>query len=154
MEFCASAETRASSAGSEADAATPAPKLRVPPGNLEDNWMPHRLFAIKPEAIDALAGFLQATGWKLIYGLNFGNSTPERAATEAAYVARAVGERLEFFQIGNEPDFYQKANNGTRPPGWGFADYLRSGRLMPRRLRRGCRERGLAGRMWAHRRIG
>ncbi len=109
----------------QADAATPAPKLRVPPGNLEENWMPHRLFAIKPEAIDALAGFLQSTGWKLIYGLNFGNSTPERAAREAAYVARAVGERLEFFQIGNEPDFYQDANNGTRPPGWGFADYLR-----------------------------
>ena len=87
--------------------------------------MPHRLFAIKPEAIDALAGFLKATGWKLIYGLNFGNSTPERAATEAAYVARAVDERLEFFQIGNEPDFYTEANNGTRPPGWGFADYLK-----------------------------
>jgi hypothetical protein len=109
----------------QADTATEAPKLRVPPGKLEDNWMPHRLFAIKPEAIDALAGFLRATGWKLIYGLNFGNSTPERAATEAAYVARAVGEQLEFFQIGNEPDFYQDANNGTRPPGWGFADYLK-----------------------------
>ena len=86
-----------------------APKLRVPPGKLEDNWMPHRLFAIKPEAIDALAGFLKATGWKLIYGLNFGNSTPERAAREAAYVARAIGDRLEYFQIGNEPDFYQDA---------------------------------------------
>jgi hypothetical protein len=109
----------------QADAATVAPKLRIPPGKLEDNWMPHRLFAISPEAIDALAGFLRATGWGLIYGLNFGNSTPERAATEAAYVARAVGERLEYFQIGNEPDLYQDANNGTRSPGWGFDDYLR-----------------------------
>ena len=36
-----------------------------------------------------------------------------------------MGERLEYFQIGNEPDLYQDANNGTRPPGWGFADYLR-----------------------------
>jgi hypothetical protein len=109
----------------QADADTVAPKLRIPPGKPEEIWMPHRMFAIRPEAIDALAGFLQATGWKLIYGLNFGNSTPERAATEAAYVARAVGERLQFFQIGNEPDFYQDANNGTRPPGWGFQDYLR-----------------------------
>jgi hypothetical protein len=109
----------------QADAFTKAPRLHVPPGKLEDNWMPHRLFAITPEAIDALAGFLQATGWKLIYGLNFGNSTPERAAREAAYVAHALGDRLEYFQIGNEPDYYQDANNGTRPPGWGFADYLR-----------------------------
>lgn len=109
----------------QADASTEPPKLRIPPGKLEDNWMPHRLFAITPEAIDALAGFLHATGWKLIYGLNFGNSTPDRAAREAAYVAKAVGDRLDFFQIGNEPDFYQDAINGTRPPGWGFADYLR-----------------------------
>jgi len=108
----------------QGDASSPEPKLKVPPGNLEENWMPHRLFAISPEAIDALAGFLKATGWKLIYGMNFGNSTPERAAREAAYVARAVGRQLEFFQIGNEPDYYQDANNGTRPPGWGFADYL------------------------------
>jgi hypothetical protein len=106
------------------EASTAEPKLHVPAGNLEANWMPHRQCAIPPEAIDELAGFLKATGWRLIYGLNFGNSTPERAAVEAAYVAGRVGERLEFFQIGNEPDFYHDANNGTRPPGWDFADYL------------------------------
>jgi len=109
----------------KANASTPEPKLHLPAGNLEANWMPHRLFAISPEAIDALAGFLQATGWRLIYGLNFGNSTPERAAAEAEYVAQAVGGRLEFFQIGNEPDFYHDANNGTRPPDWGFAEYMK-----------------------------
>jgi len=103
---------------------TTEPKLRVPAGNLDANWMPHRLFAIPPESLDALAGFLEATGWRLIFGLNFGNSTPQRAAEEAALVAAKVGERLEFFQIGNEPDFYHDANNGTRPPNWGFGDYL------------------------------
>ena len=46
----------------QADDGTQAPKLRVPPGKLEDNWMPHRLFAIKPEAIDALAGFPEGDG--------------------------------------------------------------------------------------------
>jgi hypothetical protein len=106
-------------------AATPEPKLRLPEGNPESNWMPHRLFAIAPRAIDALGGFLDATGWRLIYGLNFGNSTPERAAAEAAYVAARIGERLEYFQIGNEPDLYHKANNGVRPPGWGFSDYVK-----------------------------
>jgi hypothetical protein len=109
----------------KANASTPAPPLRVPPGDLTANWMPHRLFAIAPEAIDELAGFLQATSWRLIYGLNFGNSTPERAALEASYVAQKVGDRLEFFQIGNEPDLYRNASNGTRPPNWDFADYLK-----------------------------
>jgi len=106
------------------NASTPEPKLHVPTGNLDANWMPHRLFDLSPQSIDALAGFLEATGWRLIYGLNFGNSSPDRAAAEAAYVAGKVGDRLEFFQIGNEPDFYHDANNGTRPANWGFADYL------------------------------
>lgn len=108
-----------------ASAETVAPKLHVPAGNLSNNWMPHRLFEITPTAIDALAGFLRATGWTAIYGLNFGNSSPERAAVEAAYVRKTLGDRLAFFQIGNEPDFYHEANNGTRPTSWGFSDYVR-----------------------------
>ncbi|HMB94817.1 MAG TPA: glycosyl hydrolase family 79 C-terminal domain-containing protein, partial [Tepidisphaeraceae bacterium] len=59
-----------------------------------------------------------------IYGLNFGTGSPARDATEAAYVAHAVGSRLKYFQIGNEPDFYSQANNLLRPPGWGFDDYM------------------------------
>ena len=108
----------------EATPSTTAPKLHVPPGNIAQNWMPHQLFAVTPQAINELAGFLHATGWRLIYGLNFGNSTPERAAEEAAYVASKVGDRIEFFQIGNEPDLYTKPSNGTRPPGWSFSDYV------------------------------
>lgn len=108
----------------KASASTSEPKLHVPPGDLAANWMPHRLFAIPPEAIDQLAEFVRATGWRLIYGLNFGNSTPARAAEEAAYVAKKIGDRLEFFQIGNEPDLYTKASNGTRPPGWNLSNYV------------------------------
>lgn len=107
-----------------ASVSTAEPKLHVPQGELSANWMPHELFAIEPKAIDELAGFLKATGWRLIYGLNFGNSTPERAAEEAAYVAKAVGERLKYFQIGNEPDLYTQTNNGTRPEDWTFVDYV------------------------------
>jgi hypothetical protein len=35
--------------------------------------------AITPEAIRNLKGFLDATSWRLIYGLCFGSGTPERA---------------------------------------------------------------------------
>jgi hypothetical protein len=92
---------------------TPAPKLHIPTGGLSMNWMPHRLFEIQPAAIDSLAEFLHAAGWTAIYGLSFGNNTPERAAAEAAYVHEKLGSRLAFFQIGNEPDFYRDTNNGT-----------------------------------------
>ena len=100
------------------------PALKPPPGPLENNWMPHALTAITPEAIDRLAGFLEATGWTLIYGLNLGTGTPERAAEEAAYVASKVGARLEFFQIGNEPEYYRRATNGLRSQDWDFAAYF------------------------------
>jgi hypothetical protein len=106
------------------DAATLAPDLHPPAGPAAENWMPKRLFMIEPEAIDHLADFLNATGWQLIYGFNLGNSSPERAAREAEYVAKKIGERLLYFQIGNEPDFYHNGSNGTRPVDWGFTDYL------------------------------
>jgi hypothetical protein len=89
-----------------------------------DNWIPHNLTAIQPAAVDKLAGFLDATEWKAIYGLNLGTGTPERAAEESAYVARALGSRLLYFQIGNEPEFYRNSNNQLRAPGWNFDQYL------------------------------
>lgn len=89
-----------------------------------DNYMPQHFTAITPEAIDNLRGFLDATGWNCVYGLNFGTGSPERDAEEAAYVARALGPKLLYFQIGNEPDFYRDPNNLLRPAGWDFPDYL------------------------------
>ena len=89
-----------------------------------DNWMPHSFTAIEPVAIDRLAGFLEAAGWKAIYGLNLGTGTPERDAEEAAYVAERLGSRLLYFQIGNEPEYYRDANNRLRPQDWNFDKYL------------------------------
>ncbi len=89
-----------------------------------DNWMPHSFSAIEPVAVDRLAGFLEATDWKAIYGLNLGTSTPESNAEEAAYVAKRLGSRLLYFQIGNEPEYYRDANNRLRPQDWNFDKYL------------------------------
>jgi hypothetical protein len=86
----------------------------------DDNWMPHAFTAIEPASVDRLNGFLEATGWTAIYGLNLGTGTPEQDAEEAAYVARRLGKRLLYFQIGNEPEFYRDDNNRLRPPDWDF----------------------------------
>ncbi|MFP5231094.1 MAG: hypothetical protein ACLGQX_00550 [Acidobacteriota bacterium] len=68
-------------------------------------------FPITPEAIQNLHGFLQATGWTCIYGINLGSNTPRHAADEATYVAQVLGltqqhGKLEYFQLGNEPDLF------------------------------------------------
>ena len=97
-----------------------------------DNWMPHTMTAIEPVAIDRLAGFLDATGWQAIYGLNLGTGTPERAAQESSYVARTLGRRLLYFQIGNEPEYYRDANNGLRPRDWDFDTYFAQWTAMAR----------------------
>jgi len=89
-----------------------------------DNWMPHVFTPIEPEAIDRLAEFLEATGWKAIYGLNLGTGTPEGDADEAAYAAQKLGSRLLYFQIGNEPEYYRNSNNRLRTPDWNFDMYL------------------------------
>ncbi|MGA8938087.1 MAG: hypothetical protein WB439_02875 [Acidobacteriaceae bacterium] len=68
-------------------------------------------YSITPEAIHNLHDFLHATGWTCIYGINLGTNTPGRAALEAAYVAQTLGfthqhGKLEYFQLGNEPDLF------------------------------------------------
>jgi hypothetical protein len=90
----------------------------------DDNWMPHSYTAIEPVAIDRLVEFLESTGWKAIYGLNLGTGAPERDAEEAAYVARKLGSRLLYFQIGNEPEYYRESNNQLRARDWNFDKYL------------------------------
>ena len=62
--------------------------------------------AITLEAIRNLRGFLDATGWKAIYGLNFGSGDAARARDEAKHVADILGDRLIAFQIGNEADLF------------------------------------------------
>ena len=65
---------------------------------------PDLSYAVTPEAVHNLRAFLNATGWTCLYGINLGTNTPELAAAEAVYVAKALGAKLEYFQIGNEAD--------------------------------------------------
>lgn len=61
-------------------------------------------YPVTPEAVRALRGFLDAAGWSCTYGLNLGTESPARSADQAAFVAGTLGPRLDYFQIGNEPD--------------------------------------------------
>jgi hypothetical protein len=79
-------------------------------------------YAVTPEAVRSLTAFLQATGWNCIYGIGMGTNTPARAAEEAIFVAEALGDRLQYFQVGNEPDLF---NHHLRDPKtWSAKTYL------------------------------
>ena len=73
--------------------------------------------------IKALAGFLQATGWLCIYGVNFATSTPAQAAEEVAYAVSVLGSHLLGVEIGNEPDEYGIPGN-VFAGNWTFEDYV------------------------------
>jgi hypothetical protein len=74
-----------------------------------------------------LGGFLEETGWKLIWALNLGSGTEKDAVAEAKAVMSIAGERLLAFEIGNEPDLFSHEKH--RQPGYGYeawlADYRR-----------------------------
>jgi len=78
-------------------------------------------YVVTPAAIRKLRGFLDATGWRLIYGLNLENGTPEAAAEEAACVANTMGEKLVALQFGNEPDLFR--NDDATHSQWTYEQY-------------------------------
>ena len=79
-------------------------------------------YAVTPEAVRNLAEFLQATRWNCIYGIGMGTNTPARAAEEAVFVAETLGDRLQYFQIGNEADLFDR--HLRDPKTWSAKTYL------------------------------
>lgn len=72
-------------------------------------------------AVRNLRGFVDLTGWRLIYGLNIGGESPQTVADEAEYVMKTMGSKLVAFQLGNEPDLFRR--NGVRKPAYNFAQF-------------------------------
>ncbi len=81
-----------------------------------------------------LGGFLEATGWKLIWALDLGQGTEADAIAEARIISSIAGERLLAFEIGNEPDLFARAKH--RKPEYGYEDWLAEYRRYKAALRR------------------
>lgn len=75
---------------------------------------------ISLESLKNLREFLDAVGWRCLYGLNLGRGSVERAAEEASYVQDILGPKLIAFQLGNEPDAWR---NRYRSATWSYPDY-------------------------------
>jgi hypothetical protein len=79
-------------------------------------------YAVTPEAVRNLAGFLKDANWTCLYGIGMGTNTPQRAAEEAAFVAKTLGDNLQYFQIGNEADLF--GHHLRDPKTWSAKTYL------------------------------
>jgi hypothetical protein len=94
-----------------------------------------RYYAVTVEAVRNLAEFLQATGWTCVYGIGMGTNTPARAAEEAVFVAQTLGDRLRYFQIGNEADLFDR--HLRDPKTWSAKTYLEEWLLLSRAIAAG-----------------
>ena len=95
----------------------PHPQTRIVEGEPKPNYYP-----VTAESIRNLKAFLDAAGWNCIYGIGMGTNAPERAAAEAEYVAKTLGPRLQYFQIGNEADLF--GSHLRDPKTWSVKTYL------------------------------
>ncbi len=79
---------------------------------------------INASDVDAFAGFVNSlpTNWHVIYGINMSVNSPTNCAAEAAYVAKAIGQHLLGFEIGNECDLY--SGNGIRSSSFTYAQFV------------------------------
>jgi hypothetical protein len=93
-------------------------------------------YAVTVEAVRNLAEFLQATGWTCVYGIGMGTNTPARAAEEAAFVAETLGDRLQYFQIGNEVDLFDR--HLRDPKTWSAKTYLQEWLTLARAIAAGA----------------
>jgi hypothetical protein len=74
-----------------------------------------------------LKTFIDAVGWKLIWGLNLGDDKLDNAVEEARAVSSIMGDHLLALEIGNEPDLFPRSGHRGADygyPAW-FADYRR-----------------------------
>src|SRR5215469_3890142 len=98
---------------------------------------------VNDAVLDDLGGFLEASGWNLIWGLNLGTGTKAGAVAEANAVLASAGGRLLAFEVGNEPDLFEYAQ--LRKPGYGYEDWLAEHRLYKAALRGSNSVLSLAG---------
>jgi hypothetical protein len=77
---------------------------------------------VNDAVLKELGGFLEATGWKLIWGLNLGSGSVADAIAEAKTIQEIAGERLLAFEIGNEPDLFPGERHRDRD--YSYEDWL------------------------------
>ena len=90
-----------------------------------------------------LGGFLDRTGWHLIWGLNLGKGTERNAVHEAKAVMATARDHLMAFEIGNEPDLFSAQKH--RSPGYTYDAYMREYRAFRDAIRKAIPHARFAG---------
>ncbi|WP_205698098.1 hypothetical protein [Conexibacter sp. SYSU D00693] len=102
------------------------PVLRFGGGSQDLAWWnpthapstPDLRFNIDEPFLTSVRQFLDASGSKLVFGLNLANGNPQLAADEVRAVDALLGPgRVAGYELGNEPDFYPDRIHFKAPDG-------------------------------------
>ena len=80
------------------------------------------LAVIGRTTLDDLYGFLKATEWKCLHGINLAGNQLESSADEAAYALKIGASSILAIELGNEPNLY--TNHDLRKKGYDCPTYL------------------------------
>ena len=80
------------------------------------------LAVIGRTTLDNFYGFLKATEWKCLHGINLASNQPDSSADEAAYALKVGGTSILAIELGNEPNLY--TNHDLRKKGYDCPTYL------------------------------
>ena len=80
------------------------------------------LAVIGRTTLDDLYGFVKATDWKCLHGINLAGNQPKSSADEAAYALKIGAASILAFEVGNEPNLY--TNHDLRKKGYDYPTYL------------------------------
>jgi len=99
---------------------------------------------VNARSLRQLGTFLDATNWRLIWGLNLGSAGEQQAIAEAESVASATEDKLLAFEIGNEPDLFGRGT-AHRPNNYNYDAFIKEFRQYKAAIRKRLPDAQFAG---------
>jgi hypothetical protein len=81
------------------------------------------LYVATTSDMDKFYAFIKVIDWKVIHAVNLASNKPEVFADEINYATKIGGNSILGFEIGNEPDHYDKDTKNLREKGYAYPQY-------------------------------
>jgi len=80
-------------------------------------------FVATADDMDKFYAFIKSVDWKVIHAVNLASNKPEVSSDEINYAVKIGGNSIMGFEIGNEPDHYDKDTKKLREKGYAYPQY-------------------------------
>ena len=81
------------------------------------------IFVATTSDMDKFYAFIKSVDWKVIHAVNLASNKPEVFSDEINYAVKIGGNSIMGFEIGNEPDHYDKDTKKLREKGYAYPQY-------------------------------